>query len=311
MTAEARISAMKPLDDAQAYLAKAVRVAGEVPEGARDPGAIARVGVLGAGAMGRGIAMACAQTGRDVVLVDPSEDSLASARTHLGKLAARQLDKGRLGPAGHDALLARFAYGTDLAGFAGADMVVEAVPEIMALKQKVMADIEAVVGPEAIIATNTSTLDIDGIAAGLTDAGRFIGTRYFIPAQVNKLFEVIPAVATTPEPLATTMALAKDLHKQAVIAANGEGFIGNRLFDRFHQEAMYLVEESALPEDVDAALEAWGMAIGPLRALDLVGNDIPWGVRKQRAERPQPPHQPRGGDALCEAGYYGQKTGRG
>lgn len=311
MSLEDQLISPPPCADAQAYLTEAARLAGAIPKGARDLATIMRMGVLGAGTMGRGIALAFAQTGRDVVLVDPSAKVLASAQQHLAALADRQLAKGRLDAAGRDALMARFSFGKDIAGFSGADMVVEAVPEIIGLKQKVMAEIEAVVGPDTLIATNTSTLDIDGIAEGLNAPQRFIGTHFFIPAQVNRLLEVIPAKSTAPETLATTMALALDLGKKAVIAANGDGFIGNRLFDRFHQEAMYLVEEGAQPDEVDAALESWGMAIGPFRALDLVGNDIPWGVRKQRAARVNPPFQPRIGDALCDAGLFGQKTGRG
>lgn len=311
MTLEEKLLALPPRPDAKAYLAEAIRLAGEVPAGAGNPRLFRKVGILGAGTMGRGIAMAFAQTGRQVILADPSAEVLASSRDHLAGLADRQMVKGRLDQAGRDALIARFAFEPDVSAFAGVDLVVEAVPEIMDLKRKVMGEIEQVVGETALIATNTSTLDIDGIAGGLNKPDRFIGTHFFVPAQVNRLLEVIPATATSPETLATVMALAFDLGKQAVIAANGDGFIGNRLFDRFHQEAMYLVEEGAQPEEVDAALEEWGMAIGPFRALDLVGNDIPWGVRKQRAQRVKPPFQPRIGDALCEAGRFGQKTGRG
>ncbi|WP_370223660.1 3-hydroxyacyl-CoA dehydrogenase [Pararhodobacter marinus] len=311
MSCEDRLSSLAEVAGARDYLAQAVTLAGAVPAGAADPARWVRIGVLGAGAMGRGIAMAFAQTGRSVVLADPSAQSLDAARAHLAGLAARARKKGTLDEAGEAALMARFAFVPGVEGFAGCDLVVEAVPEILGLKQHVMAQIEGVVGPQALICTNTSTLDMDAIGSALADPSRFIGTHFFIPAQVNRLLEVIPAQATSAQTLADVLALTRALGKQAVVAANGDGFIGNRLFDRFHQEAMYLVEEGAWPEDVDAALEAWGMAIGPFRALDLVGNDIPWGVRVQRAERPVPPHQPRVGDALCEAGLYGQKTGRG
>lgn len=311
MTLEAQLLDLPPRPDAPAYLARAVQLAGAVPAGAEDPGRIRAVGILGAGAMGRGIAMAFARTGRRVTLVDRSDAVLASARDHLSGLADRQLSKGQLDKAGRDALMARFVFASDMAAFADADLVVEAVPEILDLKRQLVADIEKLVDRTALIATNTSTLDIDAIAAGLAAPERFIGMHFFIPAQSNRLLEVIPATATAPDRLAGVMALALDMGKHAVIAVNGDGFIGNRLFDRFHQEAMYLVEEGAQPEEVDAALEDWGMAIGPFRALDLVGNDIPWGVRKQRALRPTPPFQPRIGDALCEAGKFGQKTGRG
>ncbi len=311
MSTEQQLFNSTLLDGAAEYLKLAVKIAGEVPEGASDPAVIKTAGVLGAGTMGRGIALAFAQTGREVVLVDPSEAALDAAKGHIAKLADRQVKKGKLDDAGREALVGRFSYGTEIAAFSPCDMVVEAVPEILDLKRKVMGEIEAVVRSDALITSNTSTLDIDGIAAGLKDASRFIGTHFFVPAQVNKLLELVPATATSDATLGAVLALAKDLRKQAVIAANGDGFIGNRLFDRFHQEAMYLLEEGALPEEVDNALEAWGMAIGPFRALDLVGNDIPWGVRQQRALRDNPPHQPRVGDALCEAGHYGQKSGKG
>lgn len=311
MTEEERIFALRSLPGAPEYLAAARELAGAIPFGARDPDTLGRVGVLGAGAMGRGIAMAFVQTGRHVVLVDPSTDALAAARNHLGALAERQCRKGLLDGKGRDALLARITFAESLDAFDKCDLVVEAVPEVLTLKQQVISQIEDRVASETLIATNTSTLDIDAIAGALSDPARFIGTHFFMPAQVNRLLEVIPAAATSTETLASVMALAKALGKDAAIAANGDGFIGNRLFDRFHQEAMYLVEEGAWPDDVDDALEAWGMAIGPFRALDLVGNDIPWGVRKQRAQRARPPAQPRIGDALCEAGLHGQKVGRG
>ena len=308
MNTEARLHALREVADAAAYLTGAEALAGAVPDGAPDAAAIRRVGVLGAGTMGRGIAMAFAQTGRDVVLVDPAAPALDAARAHLQALADRAEARGKGGAAG---LMARYAFKADVPALAACDLVVEAVPEILSLKRQVLAQIEAVVGAEALITSNTSTLDVDALADALGRPGRFLGTHFFMPAQVNRLLELVPAGATTQGTLAGALALAADLGKNAVIAANGDGFIGNRLFDRFHQEAMYLVEEGAWPDEVDAALEAWGFAIGPFRALDLVGNDIPWGVRVQRAARPVPPPQPRIGDALCEAGLYGQKTGRG
>ena len=311
MKAEDRLFALRAVAGAAGYMTEAIARAGAVPDGARDPAGIARVGVLGAGTMGRGIAMAFAQTGREVVLADPSDDARAEAMTHLSALAERKRSKGQLDEVGRAALMARIRPVAGLEAFSDADLVVEVVPEVMALKQKVMAGIEAQVRPDTLITSNTSTLDVDAIASALRFPARFIGTHFFMPAQVNRLLELVPASATADGTTAAALALARDLGKQAVIAANGDGFIGNRLFDRFHQEAMYVVEEGAWPEDVDTALEDWGMAIGPFRALDLVGNDIPWGVRRQRAERAVPPPQPRIGDALCEAGWHGQKCGRG
>lgn len=311
MNLQAQLVDCRALVGAADYLGQAATLAGAVPAGARDPDCIRRIGVLGAGTMGRGIAMTLAQAGRTVVLVDPSDQALASARAYLASWAERQLAKGRIDTAGHAALLDRIGLAASVESFAGCYMVIEAVPEILALKREVLTQIETVVGHRALITSNTSTLDVDAIAAALDEPGRFIGTHFFLPAQVNRLLELVPAATTAPETLGLTLALARDLGKQAVVAANGDGFIGNRLFDRFHQEAMYLLEEGAWPEDVDAALEDWGLAIGPFRALDMVGNDIPWGVRKQRTLRPTPPHQPKVGDALCDAGFFGRKTGKG
>lgn len=311
MRTEARLNALRSLPGAEAYLAEARARAGAVPPDAPDPAAIRRVGVLGAGAMGRGIAMAFAGTGRTVVLADPAPEARAAARAHLTALADRQRAKGRLDDAGHAALLARITLAQGVDAFAGADLAVEAVPEVLTLKQAVLTGIEAALPPGALITSNTSTLDVDALAGALRHPERFIGTHFFMPAQVNRLLELVPSSRTAPDTLAAALALARDLGKSAAIAANGDGFIGNRLFDRFHHEAMAVVEEGAWPEEVDAALEDWGFAIGPFRALDMVGNDIPWGVRVQRAARPDPPPQPRVGDALCEAGLLGQKVGRG
>lgn len=311
MKAQTHLFELREIANADDYLAKAVARAGAVPDGAIDPSRIARVGVLGAGTMGRGIALAFAQAGREVVLVDPSARAREEAMQHISTLVLRKRSKQQLAEEECKALLGRVQSEAGLEAFKGADLVIEVVPEMMALKQKVMAEIEAVVGPDTLITSNTSTLDVDAIASALRAPARFIGTHFFVPAQVNRLLEVIPAKTTSVATTATTLALAQAIGKHAVVAANGDGFIGNRLFDRFHQEAMYLVEEGAWPEDVDAELENWGMAIGPFRALDLVGNDIPWGVRRLRAQRPVAPHQPRIGDALCEAGWYGKKSGRG
>lgn len=296
---------------AQAYLADAIRTAGTVPKGAPDAAIIRQVGIVGAGVMGRGIALAFANAGRDVMLVDPSPKALSTARDHIAKLTDRQVSKGRLTVQTAAQLLTRLHFSQNMAGLASADLVVEAVPEISTLKQQVLRQIHDLCGPATVLASNTSTLDIDAIAAGSGAPERVIGTHFFIPAQVNKLLEIVPGKDTEPKVLALMQALAVDLGKQSVVAGNCDGFIGNRLFDRFHQEAMYLVEEGATPAQVDRALEGWGMAIGPFRALDLVGNDIPWGVRQQRAAARPDIVQPRIGDALCEAGLFGQKTGKG
>lgn len=300
-----------PMEDVAAYMGKAIALAGAVPAGAPSTESIRRVGVVGAGTMGRGIALAFANKGRTVTIVDPSEKALAEAKMHIDRLTERQVTKGRLSKEQAAAVSVLFTFSTETTALSKVDIVIEAVPEIMALKQKVLNELSQICGPNTILASNTSTLDIDAIADATGAPERVIGTHFFVPAQVNKLLELIPAKATSDAVLGQVLALANELGKQAVVAGNVDGFIGNRLFDRFHQEAMYLLEEGATPQAVDAALEAWGMAIGPLRALDLVGNDIPWGVRVQRAKVNPSLVQPRIGDALCEAGLFGQKTGKG
>ncbi|MBL1438047.1 MAG: NAD(P)-binding domain-containing protein [Rhodobacteraceae bacterium] len=300
-----------PMANVTAYMERAIALAGAVPDGAPSAESLQRVGVVGAGTMGRGIALAFANKGRTVTIVDPSEKALADARAHIDRLTERQVMKGRISQAQAAAVLELFTFSPEMGALSQVDIVIEAVPEVLALKQKVLAELSRICGPNTILASNTSTLDIDAIADATDAPERVIGTHFFVPAQVNKLLELIPAKATSAAVLGQVLALANVLGKQAVVARNVDGFIGNRLFDRFHQEAMYLLEEGATPQAVDAALEAWGMAIGPLRALDLVGNDIPWGVRVQRAKANPSLVQPRIGDALCEAGFFGQKTGKG
>lgn len=273
--------------------------------------AIQQVAVVGAGAMGRCIAIAFARLGKRVSLIDPSPQSLDQARQFIEGFVSSQQRKGTLSPQRGARLLGDFFFSSELAAVSGAALVVEAVPEVLALKQKIMADIEALVSPECILATNTSTLDLDAIAAATQRPQRVIGTHFFIPAHITRLLEIVPAQVTSADTLDLVKAMASTMGKVFVVAGNCDGFIGNRLFDRFHQEAMYLLEEGATPEQVDRVLEDWGMAIGPLRALDMVGNDIPWGVRCQRAEKNPDIIQPRIGDALCEQGRFGQKTGSG
>ncbi|WP_221794271.1 3-hydroxyacyl-CoA dehydrogenase [Oceanobacter mangrovi] len=273
--------------------------------------AITRVAVVGAGAMGRCIAIAMARLGKQVLVIDASESSLAAAQDFISGYIAGQQNKRKLTDEQAAGLASRFSYAGVMDGVAEAGLVVEAVPEILELKQSVMQQLEALVSPDCILATNTSTLDLDAIANAVEHSERVIGTHFFIPAHITRLLEIVPAQVTSAAVLGLTKAMALALGKVFVVAGNCDGFIGNRLFDRFHQEAMYLLEEGATPEQIDTALEGWGMAIGPLRALDMVGNDIPWGVRVQRAQKNPDIIQPSIGDALCEQGRYGQKTGSG
>lgn len=272
---------------------------------------IQTVGVIGTGAMGRGIALAFANSSRNVILYDTQDTTVTSALNYITHYYQREFEKERINETGKEQRLSQFRSVDTLDGMHGCDMVVECVFEDLSLKQSILSQLARITPRHCILASNTSTLDIDKIASACSRPRQVIGTHFFIPAQITRLLEVVPGVETSQSVISQVMKLAIELKKVPVIAGNCDGFIGNRLFDRFHQEAMYLLEDGAYPEEVDKALEAWGMAIGPFRALDMVGNEIPWKVRKSRAENQPKLIQPHIGDQMCEAGFYGQKTGMG
>jgi 3-hydroxyacyl-CoA dehydrogenase len=291
------------LSDAQSYLAHMIE-ASQAPMPDWTPGETTlprHAAVVGAGVMGRGIAYALASTGIDVELIDPSSSQLETARADLARWDSR---------AGTTHAVA-IRTTPQLASAATADFVVEAVPEDMELKRTIFTAVDAIAPQHAILASNTSTLDIDTIAAATSRPTSVIGTHFFLPAQVTALLEVVPGRLTAPRVTMTTTRLARAMGKVAVITGNCDGFIGNRLFDRWHQEAMYLLEEGASPAQIDAALEGWGMAIGPFRTLDLIDNRLPWRVRQRRALSNSKLEQPRIGDRMCEAGFAGRAVGAG
>lgn len=308
--AERQIVDIGPIEGADIYLKAAINKAANIDQNGQAQN-IRYVGIVGAGAMGRGIALALVNSGRKVTLLDVSETSISSAKNSTDRYFEAQYDKGRISKNTLVQRLSALNFTQQMTDLASVDMAIEAVPESMDLKKQVMASLEAITGPDTLLATNTSTLDIDEIASLVGSPERVIGTHFFIPAQVTKLLEVVPGLKTSPDTLASVMALAQDLGKTPVIAGNCDGFIGNRLFDRFHQEAMFLLEEGAYPEQVDQALEQWGYAIGPFRTLDIIGNEIPWSVRLERKKQLPEIVQPTVGDVLCECGHFGQKTGIG
>jgi 3-hydroxyacyl-CoA dehydrogenase len=201
---------------------------------------------------------------------------------------------------------------TSYDGFRDVDLIIEAVFEGMELKKQVFAELDQVAKPDAILASNTSTLDIDEIASATQRPHMVIGTHFFSPANVMRLLEVVRGKATSKEVIATVMGLAKKLGKVAVLVGNCRGFVGNRMFGPYRREAQFLVEEGASPEAVDRALTNFGMAMGPLATGDLAGLDVGWRIRKEyRHLEPQGLRQPFAEDLLCERGRYGQKTGAG
>jgi len=200
---------------------------------------------------------------------------------------------------------------SNLGDVANADIVIEAVFERMDVKQDLFRKLDAIVKQGAILATNTSTLDVDQIAAATGRATDVVGTHFFSPANVMRLLEVVRGKRTAKDVLATTMRLGKRLKKVAVVSGVCDGFIGNRMLEKYTQQAYFLLDEGASPEQVDGALQRWGMAMGPFTMYDMAGNDIGWEIRKRRyQERPDFVYS-RLPDRVCELGRFGQKTGKG
>ena len=290
------------------HLFFAERATGKV-EGLAAP--LNKVAVVGAGTMGSGITIALLDAGIEVVLIDTDADSLergaARLRTHYQGL----VDKGRLGAAQQQALLARLVVATDPREAAAAELVIEAVFEDLSIKQALFATLDEVTAASAWLATNTSYLDVDAIASATQRPDRVLGLHFFSPANVMKLVEVVRARHTSSDALATGVALARRLAKIPVVVSNATGFVGNRMLQAYGRENQQLLLEGATPWQVDAALESWGMAMGPNAVLDLAGMDIGYRARRARTDLPDDPSFFRVADALVEQGRLGRKSGRG
>lgn len=273
---------------------------------------IRRAAVVGAGTMGGGIASVYANAGIPVALREVSQEALDRGLATIRKNYTTSVERGRLSQAEADRRLGLIRPTLTFDGFADADIVVEAVFENLDLKKKVFAELDKVARPDAILATNTSTLDVDAVAAATSRPQQVIGHHFFSPANVMKLLEIVRGKQTSPAVIATSLALAKSLGKVGVLVGNGWGFVGNRLFFPYLREAHFLVEEGAAVEAVDAALTDFGMAMGPFAVDDLAGIDVGWRV-KQEYPQLNPPGQraPLVADKLYALGRYGQKTGAG
>jgi 3-hydroxyacyl-CoA dehydrogenase len=273
---------------------------------------VARGGVVGAGTMGRGIAVCFANAGLPVTLVDADDAALARGLQAIAATFDSRVRRGRMDQAERDHRLGLIRGTTRYADLADADAIVEAVFEDMALKRQTFAQLDAIAKPGALLATNTSTLDIDEIAAATSRPEDVIGMHFFAPADVMPLLEIVRTGNTSPETLRRALDLAKPLRKTAVVAKVGYGFIGNRLMEGYAREAQRLVLEGAAPRQVDAALERFGMAMGILAVFDMAGIDV--GVKVHRANAARYPPDPtyyQADVALYEAGRLGQKTGSG
>ena len=289
------------------------RAAGKIDDIGADipPRAIDKVGVIGAGTMGGGISMNFLNAGIPVVLVETTQEVLDRGVATIRRNYEASAKKGKLTDAQVEQRMALVTPSLSYDALADADLVIEAVYEDYAVKQSVFEKIDAVAKPGAILATNTSTLDVDRIAAFTKRPQDVLGLHFFSPANVMRLLEVVRGARTAKDVMATAMAMAKRIRKTAVVSGVCDGFIGNRMIEQYSRQAGFLLEEGALPQQVDRAMEAFGFAMGPFRMGDLAGNDIGWAIRKRRYLEQPGMVYPKNGDLLCEMGRYGQKTGKG
>lgn len=270
------------------------------------------VGVIGGGTMGGGIAMSFANAGIRVTMIEISDEALQRGLGIVEKNYAGSVKRGKLSEKDAAACRGLISGSTDYAALANVDMVVEAVFEDPELKKTIFAKLDAVCKPGAILATNTSYQDVDAIAAATKRPQDVVGTHFFSPAHIMKLLEVVRGEKTADDVLATVMALAKKIRKVAVVSGVCYGFIGNRMLNPYGKTAQLLLLEGASPQQVDAAMEEWGMAMGPLRVFDLAGLDVGYKAREALADDEKgDPRSYRVPDLLVEAGRLGQKSGAG
>ncbi|WDZ79860.1 3-hydroxyacyl-CoA dehydrogenase NAD-binding domain-containing protein (plasmid) [Ensifer adhaerens] len=273
---------------------------------------IETVGVVGTGLMGSGIAVSALISGYRVVALEQTEEGAASGRARIAETLDKTVRSGRLTAAGRDDCLTRLQTTAEAGDLANADLVIEAVFDDLAIKTDLFRRLDGIVAPGAILATNTSYLDPDVIAAATAVPSRVVGLHFFSPANVMRLVEVVDCAETAPEVLASALAFVKRLGKLPVACGVTEGFIGNRVFSAYRREAEFMLEDGALPEQIDAALEAYGFPMGIFAVNDMTGLEIAWARRKRQATTRDPAARyVEIADRLCEAGRLGRKSGRG
>jgi len=273
--------------------------------------AIQAVAVIGAGTMGGGIAMNFLNAGIPVTMLEMKQDALDRGVATIRKNYESQVKKGKLKQDKYDGRMALLTTTLAYDEIKDTDLVIEAVFEDMGVKERVFKSLDEVMKPGAILASNTSTLNVDQIAAFTKRPQDVIGMHFFSPANVMKLLEVVRGAQTGKDVLATVMTMAKRIKKTAVVSGVCDGFIGNRMIEQYSRQAGFLIEEGATPAQVDRAVEKFGFAMGPFRMGDLAGNDIGWAIRKRRyVDKPHMRYS-KTADLLCELGRYGQKTGAG
>src|SRR5215467_2241006 len=291
----------------------AERSAAKIPDVPEDTPLrkIAKVGVIGAGTMGSGITANFLSAGIPVILLEAKKEALDKGQAVIRGIYEASAKKGRLKPQQVEERMALLKATQSYDDLKDADLVIEAVFEDIAVKEGVFRKLDETAKSGAILASNTSTLDLNRIASFTKRPADVVGTHFFSPANVMKLLEVVRGDKTAKDVLATVMGMAKKIRKTAVVSGVCDGFIGNRMVEQYLRQALFLHEEGATPRQVDRAVEKWGMAMGPFRMSDLAGNDIGWAIRKRRyREHPEMKYS-KIADRLCEQGRFGQKTGLG
>ncbi len=272
---------------------------------------VKNVAVIGAGTMGGGITMCFLNAGIPVTLLEMKQEAIDRGVGIIRKNYEAQVAKGKLAQEKYEQRMSLLKTSLSYDDIAQADMVIEAVFENMGVKSEVFAKLDAVMKQGAILASNTSTLDVDKIAEVTSRPGDVVGLHFFSPANVMRLLEVVRSKHTAKDVMATVMQVAKKIKKVAVVSGVCDGFIGNRMFEQYTRQAFFLVQEGASVQQVDKAAEAFGFAMGPFRVGDLAGNDIGYAIRQRRSiEKPDVVYS-KVGDAVCELGRYGQKVGKG
>ncbi|WP_422846832.1 3-hydroxyacyl-CoA dehydrogenase NAD-binding domain-containing protein [Acidovorax sp. M14] len=302
-----------PESRALRHLFMAERAASKIPDVASDTPKrdIKLVGVIGAGTMGGGISMNFLNAGIPVKILEMKQEALDRGVATIKKNYEAQVKKGKLKQDKYEQRMALLSTTLSYDDLKDCDLIIEAVFEEMGVKEAVFKQLDAVAKPGAILASNTSTLDVDKIAAFTKRPQDVVGMHFFSPANVMKLLEVVRGKETAKDVLATVMAIGKKIKKTSVVSGVCDGFIGNRMIEQYSRQAGFLLDEGCTPQQVDKAIEKFGFAMGPFRMGDLAGNDIGWAIRKRRAVERADMKYSRTADKLCELGRFGQKTGAG
>ena len=292
----------------------AERKSNKIPELTRGakPRSLEKLGVIGGGTMGSGITIAALNSGIPVTMVERDEESIERGIENVNKVYRRDVEKGRLTQEKADAILKNYSTSTKLEDLSDKDMIIEAVFEELDVKKEVFSKLDTIAKQGAVLASNTSYLDIDKIATATNRIGDVIGLHFFSPANIMRLLEIVVPESVKDDVVATGFHLAKLLKKVPVRAGNCDGFIGNRILENYAKAAGYMMEDGASPYEIDKAIVQFGYPMGPFQMFDLAGGDIGWADRKRRAAfRSNQERYVNIADRICEKGWFGQKTGRG